>query len=549
MTKIKISHYLVQQLRKLDITEIFGLPGDYNFDLVEAVEKNSEVSWIGSTNELNGAYCADGYARQKGYGAMITTYGVGELSAINGIAGAMAENVPVMKITGVPSTKHINNKTLLHHNLQSADYHAFYRAYQNVVEEASFLTKENAKSEIDRLINVMVKTKRPVYIAIPMDVSTMEIENIEGEIIEPQSNKENLEIVVDEIIGAIKKSNKPVVIADILAHRFDARNEVNEFLAKTKIPSTCFVRGIDVIKTSAPNYFGCYVGKTDNKECYEYVNSSDCILLFGDVISDLNTMGFDFKFEIEKTINIQPDYVKINGKVIENVLIKDVIEKLAEKIEYISKEEIKRTFSFKKEEFDKNDKLSVEYIYPAIEKFLKEKDIYINEVGLTSFGTMPMHLPENIDIHNQMLWGSIGWATPCAFGCAIADRNRRTILITGDGAHQLTAQEISAMMRNNVKPIIFVINNCGYTVERILCDDVEASYNDIASWNYSLLPKAFKGECFSAQVRTNNEFDEILKEIETNQKDKMCYIELHTNYLDIPKLACAIAKHPEKIKQ
>lgn len=548
MTAITVSDYLIQQLGKLGIGEIFGLPGDFNFEIVESIEKNKEVNWIGSTNELNASYCADGYARQKGYAAIVTTYGVGELSAMNGIAGAMAENVPVMKITGVPSTCHIKNKTLLHHNLINADYYAFYRAYQNVVEDSAYLTKENAKSEIDRLINVMVKTKRPVYAAIPIDVAKMEIENIEGEIIKPCSNKENLNIAVNEIIKIIEKSSKPIVIADILARRFDARKEVNEFLNKTKIPSTCFIRGIDVIKTSTPNYFGCFVGKSANKQCYDYLNSSDCVLMFGDVISDLNTMGFDFKFDINNAISIQPDFVRIKDRIIKDVLIKDVIKKLSEKINYTSKEQIKRTLKFDDELFNKDDKLTTKYIYNRLEKFLKEDDIYVNEVGLTSFGTMPMKLPENIDIHNQMLWGSIGWATPCAFGCSIADRKRRTILITGDGAHQLTAQEISAMMRNNVKPVIFVLNNSGYTVERILCDDVEAKYNDIASWNYSLLPKAFKGDCFCAEAKTNEEFDKVLELIEKNQKDKLCYIELHTDYLDIPELARAIAKHPEQLK-
>ncbi len=548
MRKIKISDYLIQQLNKLQITEIFGLPGDYNFELVEAVERNKNVNWIGSSNELNGAYCADGYARQKGYGAMITTFGVGELSAINGIAGSMAENVPVMKITGIPSTKHIENKTLLHHNLDNADYQAFYRVYQNVVEASAFLTKENAKSEIDRLINVMVRTKKPVYAAIPMDVAVMEIENINNEIVEPVSDEKNLNLAVDEIIKEIKNSKKPVVIADILARRFGTRKEVNEFLEKTKIPSTCFIRGLDVIKNDCVNYFGCYMGKSTNKDCYDYANSSDCVICFGDVISDLNTMGFDFEFDLNEIISVQGDFVKIRGRKIDNVLLKDVIKKLAEKTDYISNEKITRTLKYSENNTQNtNEKLTTSYLYPRLEKFLKENDIFINEVGLTSFGVIPMHLKNNIDINNQMLWGSIGWATPCAFGCAIADRKRRTILITGDGAHQLTAQEISTMMRNNVKPIIFIINNDGYTVERILCDDIEAKYNEIAAWNYAQLPKAFKGDCFCAEVKTNKELDEVLQKIDSFNNEKMCYIELHINYLDIPKLANAIVKHPEQL--
>lgn len=111
MSKIKTVDYVVQELVKLGITDVFGLPGDYNFNIVEAVEKNKDTNWIGCTNELNAGYAADGYARIKGYGALVTTYGVGELSAINAIAGSFAEFVPVIKIVGVPKTKDIKNKT------------------------------------------------------------------------------------------------------------------------------------------------------------------------------------------------------------------------------------------------------------------------------------------------------------------------------------------------------------------------------------------------------------------------------------------------------
>ena len=154
-----------------------------------------------------------------------------------------------------------------------------------------------------------------------------------------------------------------------------------------------------------------------------------------------------------------------------------------------------------------------------------------------------MKFPKNVSVQNQLLWGSIGWATPCLEGCALADKSRRSILVTGDGSHQLTAQEVSTMLRNNLKPIIFVINNSGYTVERILCDDPEYDYNNIAQWDYSKLPEVFRGDCFSTKVKTNKEFDEVLGKIEKLQKEKMCYVELVTDYMDIPKLAKAISKN------
>lgn len=549
MAKIKLIDYLIKELNNLGIEDIFGLPGDFNFDIVEAIEKNDNVNWIGSTNELNAGYAADGYARVKGYGAMVSTYGVGELSAMNAIAGAMAENVPVMKIVGIPATKHIENKTRLHHNLDKVNYRAFERAYSNVVEASAFLDKENAKKEIDRLINTMVKTKRPVYVAIPMDVCSIEVED-DFKMDEIVSDEQNLKIVVDLISEEIKKSSSPAVLVDALARRFDAVDEINLFVKNTAIPSCSFLRGMDIIENDNKNYLGVYVGKLDNKICYDYINSSDCILACGTVISDLNTMGFDIKFDLKNHINIQPYYTEIRGKKFENVLIKDVFKGLNKKLNYVSEINLSRALIYGEPlNIDTEKPLRADYIYPRLNKFLKENDIFLTEVGLVPFGAIPMRLPKNTLIQNQILWGSIGWATPCAEGCAMADRNRRTILVTGDGAHQLTAQEISTMMRNNLKPIIFVINNSGYTVERILCDDVNYKYNDIAVWDYKLLPKVFKGECFVASASTNKEFDEVLKAVEKEQKEKMCYIELKTDYLDIPPLSLGMAKYPERLNK
>ena len=542
--KIELADYLIKRLYELGIEEVFGLPGDYNFSIIEAIEKSKDVNWIASSNELNGGYCADGYARIKGYGAIVTTFGVGELSAINAIAGCMAENVPIIKIVGMPSTEHIKNKTLLHHNLANADYEVFKNIYDNVVESGIILTNENPKQKIDKLLNLLIQTKRPVYLAIPMDICHLEIED-EFEIIELKSNKNNLNKAVDEIITLIQNSKTPCVIADILVNRFNCNKELNKFLKKTDIPSTSFIRGMDIIETSQKNYFGVYCADIANPVCYEYVNSSDLIILIGSVVSDLNTLNFNFKFDLNNAIDVQPAFVRIKNVKYENVLMKDLFSKLNEKINYVSKETFEFGLGYKKTEIKTEEPLKCSYIYPRLSEFLKENDIFITEVGLAPFGAMPMKLKKNMSVQNQILWGSIGWGTPCALGCSIADRKRRTILISGDGAHQVTAQEISIMMRNNVKPFIFVINNSGYTVERILCDNVDYKYNDIAKWDYKKLPSVFDGDCYTAAAKTNVEFDNILKEIENI--DKMCYIELKTDYLDIPPMAKAIAKHPDRL--
>src|SRR5574344_1852602 len=155
---MRVADYLIKTLVKLGVTEYFGLPGDYNFNILYAIEDNKDAEWIGCTNELNAGYAADGYARLKGYGAVVTTYGVGELSAMNAVAGSFAENIPVIHIVGIPKTQAIEKNALIHHNFQIPDYHAFERAFSNCTETTAYLNENNAKDEIDRILSVFVET-------------------------------------------------------------------------------------------------------------------------------------------------------------------------------------------------------------------------------------------------------------------------------------------------------------------------------------------------------------------------------------------------------
>jgi indolepyruvate decarboxylase len=191
---------------------------------------------------------------------------------------------------------------------------------------------------------------------------------------------------------------------------------------------------------------------------------------------------------------------------------------------------------------DPNANLNAKYLYPRIQEFLKPGDIVISESCTIFLGFAQVAMPQNSILLNQALWGSIGWSTPAAFGASIAARNSRVILLTGDGSHQLTAQEVSSMFRYQLKPIIVVLNNNGYTIERLLSTDPQDKYNDISTWNYSKLPAVFGGNAFVAQARTNGEFDQALKQAEKEQSYRLCYIEAFADKMDAPPLAQAMHK-------
>ena len=532
--KVTVADYLVKKLKFLGIKNVFGLPGDYNFNILDAIIKDDEINWVNSTNELNASYSSDGYARINGYGAVVTTYGVGELSAINGIAGSMAENVPVIHIAGVPKTSFIEKNIIVHHNFSNPNYYLFENAYKNVVETTAYLNFENAKKEIDRVFNVFVNEKKPVYIAIPVDVCEFLIDDDGFDKIEyKKSDEKNLNEVVSEIISLIEKAKNPIIFFDYLCKRYNLKNEIKEFINKTNMKFGTFLMGKGIIDETNPNFTGVNGGNLSSFVQNE-IKKSDLIITAGYLNADLNTGGFS-AFEKEIDIEIRKNETIIKGKVYKNVLLQDVILKLNEKI---TKTFEKNDFKQIKKKINEKGKIKVDDILPLIETVLDEDDIFTMETGLFSLSGSFLNLKKNVEYLSQTLWGSIGWATPALFGAMMADNKKCHIMFTGEGAHQLTIQEMANFFEYDLKPVIFVLNNNGYTVERVLSKDPNDKFNNITNWNYPKLIEGFSNnkDYFIKTVSTLESFIKTIDEIKKLKGKKLCYVEIMTDKKDYGSL-------------
>ena len=527
------AEYLVKKLEELGVTDFFGLPGDYNFDILYAIEDNENTNWVGCTNELNAGYAADGYARQKGYGAIVTTYGVGELSAINAIAGSYAENIPVISIVGAPSSKIIETKKLVHHNFQQINTNAFIDAHKSVTETTTFLTRDNAKMEIDRILKVLVKEKRPVYVAIPSDVAKMEISERDVDY-NWKSDEKTLKLVLEKAIEKINNSKKAVVLCDALIKRFSAKIEFKEFVEKLGVPVANFIMGTGIINTDYEKNLGLFCSGYRNPQAKKFLDETDCLISVGAIYSDVNTFSFGLGYDINSHIAIYGTYTYIEGQRFENIKMSDVLEGLSKAVK---PRDVKvEKYNFKKDiSIAEKKELTSKYIYPRLQEFFKENDIIIADTGIIPFGILDTELPNNIEFHTQTLWGSIGWATPATLGIAVANPNSRVILLTGEGSHQLTAMELGTMLKFGVKPIILVLNNDGYTIERILSNDFNDKFNDIVQINYAKFARVFEGDIWSTRIETEDDFDKALRV--TSIMNKLCYLEVCTKKDDMPELA------------
>jgi indolepyruvate decarboxylase len=173
---------------------------------------------------------------------------------------------------------------------------------------------------------------------------------------------------------------------------------------------------------------------------------------------------------------------------------------------------------------NKTDTLGSANFYPRLQRLLKKGDVLVIETGTCMLHLGAMLLPADVSAEGQTLWGSIGWATPATLGIAMANRTGRTVLVTGDGSHQLTMNEIAVMGRYDIKPVIFVLNNRLYGIEDVVSERGHV-YDDIAPVQYHLLPEAMGcKDWLTRRVTTIGELEDALVAIDAS--DSAAYIEV-----------------------
>lgn len=536
--KKSIGNYLLERLKAYDIEHIFGVPGDYNLGFLDLIDDDSSLRWIGNCNELNAAYAADGYGRIRPMSALVTTFGVGELSAINGVAGAYAESVPLVKIVGLPSNNTSQNRKLVHHTLGDGEFLKFYNMYKEVTAAQTILNKQNAKEEINRVLRECYLQKKPVYIGLPVDITNVEIETYLPTTYKANSNEKNLNQFIFDVKKIMSKSKHQAVLADYEVNRYKLNEELKCFIEKSDLPIAALTMGKGVFNENHKNFIGIYNGTLSDENVISVIKNSDCIFSIGVKFTDSTTAGFHYINDLNSIdlIEIHPLYSRIGEKVYSDILMEDVLKLLSfSKIKFNG---IIKTTSHSLNINNISGHLTQSNFFTIIEKNLVPKDVLIAEQGTSFFGAGTIKLPNDGIFIGQPLWGSIGYTLGATLGTSLADKKRRNILLIGDGSFQLTAQELSTILREDLNPIIIVINNNGYTVERLI-HGATRKYNDINMWDYSKLVDIFdlnlKRDSLKFKVSTVEGLENALSESRKNPS-KLSFIEVSMDKEDAPQL-------------
>ncbi|KAK5961683.1 alpha-keto acid decarboxylase family protein PWA37_001055 [Arxiozyma heterogenica] len=536
MNTLPLGRYVFERLKQIGINTIFGLPGDFNLVLLDKIYEVPGMRWAGNANELNASYAADGYARIKGMGVLLTTFGVGELSALNGIAGSYAEHVGVLHIVGVPSTISQAKNLLLHHTLGNGDFDVFHRMSAEISETTEMIVDPaKACDQIDRCIRTTYIKQRTVYLGIPANFFDIEVSadrlNTPIDLSLPKNDPEAEIEVIETILSMIKNAKNPVIISDACASRHDCKEETKKLIDITQFPAFTTPMGKGSIDETHPRYGGVYVGTLSVPDIKKCVESADLVLSVGALLSDFNTGSFSYSYHTKNIIAFHSDHIKIKNAIFFGVQMKPLLQKLLPFIPAVVQEYQpipvpSRPILAGAEVNDPSAALTQNWLWTHLTDFLQEGDIVITETGTSAFGINSTLFPKNTIGISQVLWGSIGFTGGAVLGAAFAaeelDPHQRVMLFIGDGSLQLTVQEISTIIRWNLKPYLFVLNNNGYTIEKLIHGPT-AQYNEIQPWKHlELLPTFGAVDYENHRVATIGEWIAITqdKDFQKTQKSE-----------------------------
>ncbi|XP_068664134.1 pyruvate decarboxylase 1-like [Aristolochia californica] len=529
--------HLARRLVQVGVRDVFSVPGDFNLTLLDHFVAQPELNLVGCCNELNAGYAADGYARAKGVGACVVTFTVGGLSVINAIAGAYSENLPVICIVGGPNSNDYGTDRILHHTIGLPDFSQELRCFQTVTcFQAVVNNLDDAHELIDTALSTALKESKPVYISISCNLPgiphpTFSREPVPFFLAPSLSNQMVLEAAVEAAAEFLNKAVKPVIVGGPKLRVAKAQEAFVELANACGYAIAVMPSGKGLVPEHHPHFIGTYWGAVSTSFCGEIVESADTYMFVGPIFNDYSSVGYSLLIKKEKAIIVQPNRVTIgNGPSFGWVFMAEFLSALAKKVKKntTAVENYCRIFvpNGVPLRYENNEPLRTNILFKHIQNMLNGSTAVIAETGDSWFNCQKLHLPENCGFEFQMQYGSIGWSVGATLGYAQAAKDKRVIACIGDGSFQVTAQDISTMIRTKQRSIIFLINNGGYTIEVEIHD---GPYNIIKNWNYTAFVNAIcngEGKCWATKVRTEEELIDAIGVATGAEKDSLCFIEV-----------------------
>ena len=522
-----IGEYLIQQLHRRGVRHVFGIPGDYVLGFYDQLE-HSPLRLINTCDEQGAGFAADAYARVRGLGVVCVTYCVGGLKVVNATAGAFAEKSPVVIISGAPGMKERERNPLLHHKVREFDTQ---KAVFEQLTVASTVLSDPATAfqEIDRVLHAALRYQRPVYIELPRDrVTARGLAHHRAANPREVSDRRALAAALAEAVALIRAARQPVILADVEIHRFGLQEELVQLVERTGIPVAATILGKSVISEQHPLYLGVYEGAMGREEVRRYVESSDCVLLLGAFLTDINLGIYTARLDPARSLCATSEKLSLGYHSYEHVRFQDFVRGLRRvnwrrrSARSLPKPPAPLPWFARA-----GQRITVQRLFQRLNTFLDDNTVVVADVGDALFAASDLFIHRRTEFLGPAYYASMGFAVPAALGAQLAKPKLRPLVLVGDGAFQMTGMELGTAVRYGLNPVVIVLNNHGFGTERHIQD---GPYNDVATWHFHRLPAVF-GAGHSFVVETEEQLDAALAEA-ARRTDSFCLLEIMLAPLD-----------------
>jgi pyruvate decarboxylase len=514
-----VGSYLAARLSQIGLKHHFAVAGDFNLVLLDELLTNRDLEQVYCCNELNCGYSAEGYARANGAAAAVTTFSVGAISAFNALAGAYAENLPVILVSGAPNTNDRATEHLLHHTLATHDFaYQLEMAKRITCAAVSITSAMDAPGQIDYALRTALRERKPAFIEIACNIAAAPCAApgpVSSVLDEGRSNSETLNAAATAAAEFLREKRKPLLLIGSKLRAADAEKEAIELANSLGCAVAVMAAAKSFFPENHPQFAGIYWGEVSSPGTREIVDWSDVVISIGAIFNDYSTVGWTADPRGPDLLLADINRVQFAGHDFSRIRLRDFLAALARKVQ----KRDATTVEFLRIRAERGAEWSAELVGPLkrveivrqLNSLITADTTVVAETGDSWFNGMLLKLPGGARFEIEMQWGSIGWSVPATFGYAVAAPQRRVIAMIGDGSFQLTAQEVAQMIRRKLPVIIFLVNNHGYTIEVEIHD---GPYNNIKNWDYAGLLEVFnagEGHGLGLRATTGEELAKAIK--------------------------------------
>lgn len=513
---LTIARHLTQRLREFGVTEGFGIVGDYVLKFVGALDAEGFPVRI-TTDEQGAGFAADAYARVRGFGVVVCTYGVGGLKLANATAGAWSERVPLLVVSGAPGMAERENDPMLHHRVK--DFDTQLRVFEDLTCAQAVLGNAHAAAdEIDRVMACMVSEQRPGYLEVPRDMIAHAIEPPESplHIHLPPVDEAALRHALDDVVSHLRDARTAVIHAGAMVERRKLTESLFRLATTAGIPVATSSLARGVFPERHDLGLGVYLGALSPEHVVRRVEDADVLLSLGVLQTDLTLGAFTAHIDHERYILATDTDVTVGYSTYHDVPLWAFVPALADALDGETISVDHSPLPTHEPFVPSDDALTVSDVVHGIEVHLDERHSLLLDPGEALFSAVDMRVPTYA--HASAYYATMGYAVPAALGVGKADPDHRPVVVVGDGAFVMTGLEAASCAFNGVPAIIIVLDNSGYGTQRPIMD---GPFNDIPTIAVDRLPEAFgTGRGFDVQTRAD--LDDALRQ--AVDSDELCIL-------------------------